>query len=65
MALQIDEIRVVGDLIKVQYDEENHVLTVSSDVNPNIIDKNFNELEDRINQLNAKVNKILFNYTTL
>jgi len=63
--MQIDEIRVISDLIKVTYDNDTHVLTISSDLNPTIIDKNFNELEDKLNSLNAKVNKLLFNYTTL
>ena len=65
MALQIDEIRVASDIIKVDYDEKTHVLTISSNLNPMIIDKNFNELEDKINQLNDKVNKIMFNYVKL
>jgi len=65
MALQIDEIHVQSDLIKVEYDDKTHILTIKSDMNPAIIDKNFNELEERLNQLNAKVNQIMFNYTRL
>ena len=65
MPLQIDEIRVISDLIKVKYDDNTHVLTISSDLNPLIIDRNFNELEERLNNLDKKVNQIMFNYTKI
>ena len=65
MPLQIDEIRVISDLIKVKYDANTHVLTISSDLNPLIIDRNFNELEERLNNLDKKVNQIMFNYTKI
>ena len=72
MAIEVEEIRNRTDFIHLNYDDEAKVLTIESDLRPEILDNNFNDLEGRINELdkkiaevNQKMNKILFNYTKI
>lgn len=53
--MEIEEIHVQSDLIKVTYDNEKKILNISSDLNPKIIDENFNELDDRLEKVENKI----------
>lgn len=61
--MEIEEIHVQSKLIKVQYNENTKVLTITSDLDPTLIDENFNELDERLKKvekqmLNMKINNI-------
>lgn len=53
--MEIEEIRVQSDIIKVAYDRDTKVLTISSDFNPKIVDANFDELDERLRKVEKTV----------
>lgn len=58
--MEIEEIRVQSDIIKITYDRDTKVLTISSDFNPKIVDANFDELDERLRKVEKIVAKSRF-----
>lgn len=54
--MEVNEIHVRSKIVKISYDSENKILNVETDVDPSIIDANFNELENRINNIEQQLN---------
>ena len=54
--MEINEIHVKSKIVKISYDNDAKILHVETDLDPSIIDANFNELESRINNIEQQLN---------
>lgn len=54
--MEVNEIHVRSKIVKISYDNDAKILHVETDLDPSIIDANFNELENRINNIEQQLN---------
>lgn len=61
--MEVEAIHVDSKIVKIKYDANSKLLTVTTELDPEIIDNNFNELDERLKKMEIIVNELnkLFN----